>query len=71
VDLTGTTIIIRVVFQPNNAACSNGPTAAVGYNAYVTNLRPATYTVRVIHEGDAQVPTGTVVKEQSVVVTPL
>ena len=63
----GTTLTFRIITRPNNGACSSGPTQPIGYNAYLTNVEPGTYTVRIVHEGDQLVPSGTVVKE--VVVT--
>jgi hypothetical protein len=65
------TLTVRVMFSPNNAACANGPTAVYNYNLYLTNIQEGTYTLRIIHEGDAAVPTGTVVKELTVGVASL
>ena len=59
----GNTMTIRMIARANNAACSSGPTSPIGYNAYLTNVEPGTYTVRIVHEGDQLVPSGTVVKE--------
>ena len=64
------TITVRLVFSPNNAACESGPATVYDYDFYITNIAAGTYTVRVIHEGDGQVPDGTVVKEASVTVLP-
>jgi len=63
----GTTLTFRLTARPNGAGCASGPTQPIGYNLYLTNVEPGTYTVRIVHEGDSLVPSGTVVKE--VVVT--
>jgi hypothetical protein len=61
-------IKIRMIMTPNNSACASGPGASLGYNVYVINVPPGAYTVRVVHEGDQLVPSGTVVKETNVTV---
>ena len=67
----GNTITVRLVFSPNNASCNGDPSTVYDYDFYITNIDGGTYTVRVIHEGDGQVPDGTVVKETSVSVLPI
>jgi hypothetical protein len=62
-------ITIRVILTPGGSNCSAGPTSPLSYNVYLINLEPGTYNVRIIHEGDQLVPSGTVVKERSVTVS--
>lgn len=68
-DIGADEITIRVIVTPSGGSCSAGPPYALGYNLYLLNVEPGTYNVRIIHEGDQLVPTGTVVKETSVTVT--
>jgi hypothetical protein len=62
-------ITIRVILTPSGGNCSAGPTSPLSYNVYLVNVEPGTYNVRIIHEGDQLVPSGTVVKERSVTVS--
>jgi hypothetical protein len=68
-DRSGNTFTVRLIVQQGNAACASGPTSPLGYNVYITNVPQGTYTVRIVHEGDLLVPTGTVVKEVTVTVS--
>jgi len=67
-DIGDDEITIRVIVTPSGSNCSAGPTSPLSYNVYLLNVEPGTYNVRIIHEGDQLVPTGTVVKETSVTV---
>lgn len=63
----GSTFTFRMIVRAAGGGCASGPASPIGYNVYLTNVQPGTYTVRIVHEGDQLVPSGTVVKE--VVVT--
>ena len=68
-DVSGTVLTLRMIIT-STSACDAGPAVPLGYNAFLTNVPANTYTFRVVYEGDVRVEDGTVVHEESVVVTP-
>jgi hypothetical protein len=69
--VTGDEIAIRIIFS-TAASCTGG--LPLRYVASLVSVRPGTYDLTVIHEGDTQVATGTAVYDAPVtipdVVTP-
>lgn len=67
--ISGNVITIRLAFTPLTATCASQDPFGVNYVANVISLDPGTYEVRMIHEGDQGVATGTEVLRESVTVT--
>lgn len=66
---SGNVITIRLIFTPLNAGCASQDPYGVNYTLNLVGLDAGTYEVRMVHEGDQGVPTGTEVLRQSVTVT--
>lgn len=62
----GSDLELRVIYRPD-PGCPSEPTLLT-YNILLSNVPPGQYHFAVVHEGDRQVPTGTVVAEQDVTV---
>ena len=63
--ISGSDITIRVIFS-STAGCTGG--LAIRYVVSLVSVRPGTYNLHVIHEGDTQVANGTVVYENAITV---